>query len=123
MRAEFLRSLHRAGSEGRLVLGYVQHQQQPIVPFRGHILAAGADTLRGLNLLEDSDGVIRRVPLFLHADGQNGSMEPQPGFALELAARARSVAPRRDADGTVRLGDVPVRSAYVMSVVTPPEKR
>lgn len=113
---EFLRSLHRAGSEGRLVLGYVQHQQQPIVPFRGHVLAAGADTLRGLNLLEDPDGVIRRVPLFLHADGQNGGTVPQPAFALELAARAKAVVPRRDAEGIVRLGDVPVRRADANSV-------
>ncbi|HUN49283.1 MAG TPA: adenylate/guanylate cyclase domain-containing protein [Stellaceae bacterium] len=105
---DFLRSLHRAGSERRLVLGYMQHQQQPIVPFRGHILAAGTDTLRGLNLLEDPDGVIRRVPLFLHPDGQSGGM-PQPAFALALAARARGVAAERRDDGTVLLGGEPVR--------------
>jgi adenylate cyclase len=106
---DFLRSLHRAGSEGRLVLGYMQHQQQPIVPFRGHILAAGADTLRGLNLLEDLDGVIRRMPLFLHADGQNNSSVPQPAFALALAARAKAVTAERDDDGKVLLGGAPVR--------------
>jgi len=106
---DFLRSLHRAGSERRLVLGYMQHQQQPIVPFRGEILAAGADTLHGLNLLEDPDGVVRRVPLFLHADGQSGSSEPQPSFALAIAARAKGVVAERGDDGTVRLGGAPVR--------------
>ncbi len=47
---------------------------------------------------------------FCHADGQNGTA-PQPSFALALAARAKGVLPQRDADGTVRLGDMPVRSA------------
>ena len=106
----FLRSLRRAGSDGRIVLSKAQHQEQPIEPFRGLQIAAGAENVRAVNLLEDSDGVVRKLPLFLDLRSPDDPAK-EPSFALELAARALHVKPVRETDGTVRLGDVPVRTA------------
>lgn len=107
---DFLLSLRRARSDGRIVLSKAQHQEQPIEPFRGHQIAAGGDNVRAINLLEDPDGVVRRVPLFLDRSPEQPTAE-EPTFALELAARALHVRPVREADGVVRLGEAPVRTA------------
>ena len=106
----FLRSLHRGASDGRIVLSKAQHQEQPIEPFSGLQIAAGADTVRAVNLLEDSDGVVRKLPLFLDLRSPDDPAK-EPSFALELAARALHVKPAREADGTVRLGEARVRTA------------
>ena len=47
--------------------------------------------IRALNLVEDPDGVIRRIPLFLTAEGTAGQSRQEPSMALELAARALDV--------------------------------
>ena len=108
---DFLRSLRRGGSDGRVVLSKAQHQEQPIEPFRGQQIAVGVDNVRAVNLLEDSDGVVRKVPLFLEVGAPGGPAAQEPAFALELAARALRVKPAHEADGTARLGDAPVRTA------------
>ena len=97
---DFLRAIHRGGTTGRLVLGEVQQQQKPIRPYEGQIIAAGQSNLRPLNVTEDPDGVVRRVPLFL---ARNSG--PLPGFALELAGQLVGAVPEVTADGDTRLGD------------------
>src|SRR5262249_8358327 len=85
---EFRRIIRRGGDDGRVVLGEIQHQQQPIVPHRGYIVAVRQENLRSLNLDEDSDGVVRHVPLFVDTVDQEQKVAAEPAFALELAARA-----------------------------------
>jgi adenylate cyclase len=97
---DFLRAIHRAGATGRLILGEIQQQEKPILPYRGQVIAAGSSNIRPLNLDEDLDGVIRRVPLLL-----NTGSEPAPSLALELAARFLGVLPQPGDRGLIRLGD------------------
>ncbi len=94
---EFLIALRRGGREGRVLLGQVQHQEKPISPFRGQIVAAGAENLRALNLVEDSDGIIRRAPRDF-ARATAAGHERQPAMAAEIAARF--AASRSDTAGT-----------------------
>jgi adenylate cyclase len=103
---EFLRAIHRAGATGRLVLGEIHQQEKPLLPYRGQVIAAGSSNVRPLNLNEDLDGVIRRVPLFLKADP-----EQVPGFALELAARFLGTPPKAIGGRDVRLGDRTIYAA------------
>lgn len=81
---DFLLALRQAARETKLVLGKVQHSKEPILPHPGQQIAAGgAANIRALNVFEDGDGIIRRLPLvFDTADGQ------EPGFAYELARRS-----------------------------------
>jgi adenylate cyclase len=102
---DFLRALHRGGASGRLVLGEVQQQEKPILPHRGQIIAAGSSNIRPLNITEDTDGVIRRVPLFLA-----GGSEPVAGFALELAGRFVGARPEPIGNGDARLGERIIRA-------------
>ena len=82
---DFLLALRQSGRQGRMVLAKVQHSAQPLLPHRGHAIAVGGGAnIRSVNLVEDADGVLRRVPLTL--TGQGGT--PEPGFAAELARRA-----------------------------------
>ncbi|WP_207459655.1 adenylate/guanylate cyclase domain-containing protein [Azospirillum sp. SYSU D00513] len=86
---DYLLALRRGGKAGSLVLAKVQHQTEPLVPYRGHALAAGgAANIRSVNLVEDPDGVLRRVPLTLTAAGPDGAPWQEPGLAVEIAARA-----------------------------------
>lgn len=82
---DFLLSLRQAAREGKLVLGKVQHSKEPILPHAGQQMAAGGGAnIRALNLFEDGDGIIRRLPLvFETAEGGQ-----EPGFAFELARRS-----------------------------------
>ena len=99
---ELLIALRRASKTGRIVLGKVQHQQRPIVPFPGYSFAVGhGKNIRSVNLFTDGDGVIRRVPLtFRSSEGAE-----EASMALELAARARGTEFRRIADGSMVLGE------------------
>ena len=97
---ELLITLRRASKTGRIVLGKVQHQYKPIVPFPGYSFAVGhGKNIRSVNLFTDSDGVVRRVPLMFrsHQGTEESSM------ALELAARARGTPVRRATDGNIVL--------------------
>ncbi|MBM3547830.1 MAG: adenylate/guanylate cyclase domain-containing protein [Alphaproteobacteria bacterium] len=89
---DFLLALRRGAREGRVVLGRVQHQEKPIAPFAGYAIAVGRDpNIRALNVFEDDDGIVRRVPLTF----QVGESEPQSenSLAVELAVRAQGLPP------------------------------
>jgi len=97
---DFLIALRNAARAGKLVLGKVQHSEHPILPHPSQQVAVGgAANIRPLNAFEDSDGVIRRLPLsFAAADGK------EAGLAAELAQRAgASVMPPTDAAGNLLL--------------------
>jgi adenylate cyclase len=97
---DFLIALRNAARAGKLVLGKVQHSAHPILPHGSQQIAVGgAANIRPLNAFEDSDGVIRRLPLsFAAADGK------EPGLAAELAQRAGATAmPPVDAAGNLLL--------------------
>lgn len=85
---DYLLTLRRGGKEGRLVLAKVQHQSNPLMPYRGYMIAAGMGNIRSVNLVEDPDGVLRRVPVTLTVTGPDGAPRPEPGMAVEVASRA-----------------------------------
>lgn len=104
---DFLRALHAAAGQGRVVLGEMQHPTEPIRPAAGQRIAVGQPAnLRALNVFSDADGVVRRLPLGFSVDGQ-----VQASMAVELAARALGVAPRFAPDGGLDLGGYAVPSA------------
>jgi class 3 adenylate cyclase/CHASE2 domain-containing sensor protein len=81
---EYLRSLASGARAGKVVLGQVQHQGQPLLPSPGQRAAVGfGRNIRPLNVATDPDDVIRRVPLRFEVDG-----EEVPSMALELVSRA-----------------------------------
>jgi adenylate cyclase len=87
---EFLRALQAAARDNKVVLGEVQHREQPIVPSPAQRLVVnGQRNIRGLNVFNDPDDVVRRVPLsFALGDTRT------PSMAVELAARALGQAPQ-----------------------------
>jgi serine phosphatase RsbU (regulator of sigma subunit)/CHASE2 domain-containing sensor protein len=81
---DYLRALALGARAGKVVLGEVQHQDIPVLPSPGQRAAVGfGRNIRALNVYNDPDGVIRRMPLVFMVDG-----EPVPSMAAELAARA-----------------------------------
>jgi len=81
---DYLRALALGARSGKVVLGAAQHQDKPVQPSPGQRAAVGfGRNIRSLNAHEDSDGVIRRMPLAFTVDGQT-----VPSMAAELAARA-----------------------------------
>ena len=81
---DYLRALALGARAGKVVLGEVQHQDDPVMPSPGQRAAVGfGRNIRSLNAYNDPDGVIRRMPLVFMVDG-----EPVPSMAAELAARA-----------------------------------
>jgi serine phosphatase RsbU (regulator of sigma subunit) len=81
---DFLRALALGARAGKIVLGEVQHQDNPVLPSPGQRAAVGfGRNIRALNAYDDPDGVIRRMPLVFTVDG-----EPVSSMAAELAARA-----------------------------------
>jgi adenylate cyclase len=100
----YMLALRDAGRAGKLVLAKVQHQTHPILPFRGHVAAVGgAANLRSVNLAEDPDGVLRRAPISFVIQAADGTAAREPGFALEVAARALGVKPDIAPDGAATL--------------------
>lgn len=100
---DFLIALRNTARAEKLVLGKVQHSAYPILPHAAQQLAVGgAGNIRALNVFEDADGIIRRLPLsFTLTDGSR-----EAGFAAELAQRtgkAADVAALADADGNLLL--------------------
>ena len=105
---EFLRALRAGAREGRVLLGKVQHQTQPIAPFQGQSFAVGhAENIRAVNLLADRDDAIRRVPLFLEAEVAGGAVRRETAFALEIASRFAG-APAVENDGRVLFAGKPL---------------
>jgi serine phosphatase RsbU (regulator of sigma subunit) len=83
---DYLRALALGARAGKVVLGEVQHQDNPVLPSPGQRAAVGfGANIRALNVYNDPDDVVRRVPLQFMVDG-----EPVPSMAAELAARASS---------------------------------
>lgn len=106
---DFLVALRSAARQGKVVLGKVQHQTDPVAPFRGQLVAVGTPgdrNLRSVNLFTDPDGIIRRVPLLFDRD-DNGARR-EPSMSLELAARHLGVRPEMRADGTIALAGRPL---------------
>ena len=80
----FLRAIAASARPGRLVLAEVRLSENAITPYQGQILAAGIDNIRSVQIIPDTDNVIRRhPPQFDRVDGT-----VTPSFAAELAKRA-----------------------------------
>lgn len=81
---DFLRALALGARDSKVVLGEAQHRDFPIMPSPGQRIAVGQTAnIRSLNVYNDPDDVVRRIPRSVVVDG-----EPQPSMAVELAARA-----------------------------------
>jgi adenylate cyclase len=81
---DYLRAIALGARAGKVVLGEVQHQDNPVLPSPGQRAAAGfGANIRALNLYSDPDEVVRRMPLGFMVDG-----ERVPSMAAELAERA-----------------------------------
>ena len=95
----FLLALHKGAADGRIVLGKAQHRHIT-QPTTAQIFAVGdTGNLRSLNLSEDPDGVLRRLPLAVD-EGD----ERLPTMATELAARGAGRAIAFEPDGSLDLG-------------------
>ncbi len=88
----------------RLVLGYVQSAELPVMPVAVQVAAVGAENLRPVNLLTDGDDVVRRVPASFP-----GEWGPVPSFAAELVRRGGG----RIADDAVPLIDPTIAAADI----------
>src|SRR5215469_294426 len=111
---DFLRALALGAHEGKLVLGEAQHRDFPIMPSPGQRIAVGQGAnIRSLNVYNDPDDVVRRIPLSVTVDGN-----PQWSMAVELASRALGAAPESAADGTVTLSGyrIPARVPNTMAL-------
>jgi adenylate cyclase len=96
---DFLRALQLAARDGKVVLGEVQHGDEPIRPSSGQRVAVGQQrNIRSLNVMDDPDEVVRRIPLSFLVDGVR-----TPSMAVELAARALGASPDFGADGSMTL--------------------
>ena len=96
---DYLRALALASRAGKVVLGEVQHRDEPIRPSPGQRIAVGQQrNIRALNAYSDPDDVVRRLPLTFMVDGA-----PVPSMAVELAARALDARPDLAPDGTMTL--------------------
>lgn len=79
-----MRAIASSARPGRLVLAEVRLSENAITPYQGQILAAGIDNIRSVQIIPDTDNVIRRhPPQFDRVDGT-----VTPSFAAELANRA-----------------------------------
>ncbi len=104
---DFLRALAVASRSGKLVLGEVQHSNQPIQPSPGQRIAVGRQrNIRILNAYTDADGVVRRLPLTFSVDKATVT-----SMAVELASRALGAAPKLARDGTMTLAGYRIPSA------------
>jgi class 3 adenylate cyclase/CHASE2 domain-containing sensor protein len=103
---DFLRALALGSAAGKVVLGEVQHRDQPIRPSAGQRIAVGQQrNIRSLNAYSDSDDVVRRLPLSFSVDGK-----PVPSMVVELASRALGAPPELAPDGTLTLAGYRVPS-------------
>src|SRR5207248_8531619 len=75
--------------DGKVVLGEAQHRDFPIMPSPGQRIAVGQGAnIRSLNVYNDPDDIVRRIPLHVVIDHQS-----IPSMAVELAARALGATP------------------------------
>src|SRR5262245_43581273 len=93
---DFLRALALAARDGKVVLGEIQHREDPILPAAGQRVAVGQQrNIRALNVYDDADEVVRRIPLSFMVDCVR-----VPSMAVELAARALGSPPEYGSDGS-----------------------
>src|SRR5215469_1620003 len=86
---DFLRALALGARDGKVVLVEAQHRDFPIMPSPGQRIAVGQGAnIRSLNVYNDPDDVVRRIPLLVVVDHQT-----VPSMAVELAARALGATP------------------------------
>src|SRR5262252_9398190 len=104
---DFLRALALGAHEGKLVLGEAQHRDFPIMPSPGQRIAVGQGAnIRSLNVYNDPDDVVRRIPLRVVIDHQT-----VPSMAVELAARALGATP-----DTISGSQIPSQVADTMAL-------
>ncbi len=109
---EFLKALHQAARDNKVVLGKVQVQNKPIAPHQSQALVVrGSQNIRSVNVFPDADGIIRSAPLFFEAENQDGSIRQETSMSLELAARVLTQVPEFDEDGAVTLGQYRIPGA------------
>lgn len=112
----FLIALRNASKSDKVVLAKVQHQVKPISPFPGYSFAVGHErNIRPANLFEDSDGVIRRVPLWFRSTDLRSGARIEPSLALELAARAVDAKPVIGGNGSATVGDHTVSGPMIIN--------
>ena len=103
---DFLIALRRAGKEGKVVLGKVQHHAKPVSPHPAQSFAVGHQrNIRAVNVFEDDDGVIRRIPLTFVSDDLKKGKRTDNAMAVELAGRALKAKLTAEANGAAKLGD------------------
>ena len=103
---DFLIALRRAGRAGKLVLGKVQHQAKPVSPHPAQSYAVGHQkNIRAVNVFEDDDGVIRRIPLTFVSDDLKKGKRTDSSMAVELAVRAHKAKLARQPEGSFKLGE------------------
>ncbi len=96
---DYLRALQLAARDHKVVLGEVQVREEPILPSPGQRIAVGQQqNIRALNVYDDPDEVVRRVPLSFLVDGVR-----TPSISVELAARALGSPPQFGSDGSMTL--------------------
>ena len=96
---DYLRALATASRAGKVVLGQIQHQEDPILPSPGQRAAVGQlRNIRALNAHTDRDDVVRRLPFAFVVDG-----ERVPSMSVELTSRALGVTPVFEPDGRMSL--------------------
>jgi len=107
---DLLVSMRRASQQNKIVLGKVQHQAKPIAPHAGQSFAVGHHkNIRVVNIDEDVDGTIRRLPLMVQASDLKKGIREEPVMAVELAARAVKQAPAVTSTGALQFGGKTVR--------------
>ncbi|MBI5130091.1 MAG: adenylate/guanylate cyclase domain-containing protein [Rhodopseudomonas palustris] len=105
---DFLRALASGAAAGRVVLGEISQRGEAIGPSPAQRVAVRQQqNIRALNVYVDRDDVVRRLPLSFASEAG-----AQPSLAVELAARARGVAPAfrdggLDFGGRIVAGSVP----------------
>ncbi len=103
---DLLIAMRRASQKGKLVLGKVQHQAKPIAPHPGQSFAVGHQkNIRVVNLTQDQDGIIRRLPLMVHTDDLKKGTRQEPVMSIELAARALKARPSLTSTGSLKLSN------------------
>lgn len=102
---ELLVALNAGAASGRVVLGKVQHEVKPISPHPGYSFAVGHQkNIRPLNFFEDSDGVIRRMPLAFRAGDAERGERVEPSMPVELAARFLGETLEAESPARVKIG-------------------
>ena len=103
---DYLRALALGARAGKVVLGEVQHQDNPVLPSPGQRAAVGfGRNIRALNAYDDPDDVIRRMPLDLHGRWRAGPRRWRRSSprARPVHRRPRSSRPRAPWPDTITL--------------------